>query len=294
LNRGDTVNTKKHGENFNSAKMKYKTKTIFCAIAIIFFTACTSTKKSVSDKLTDADNRVASTSGYLHIKTFRGKSFTQNVNLVITLHGDLSNPDYHYLLAERIAKDNDNVIAIGMLRPGYKDPEGNRSSGVKGRANGDNYTVEVINDIAAAIGNLQKKYKPGKTFIAGHSGGAAITADLISMYPNIANGAILVSCPCDVPAFRAHMKTLYSNGGWGATVKSLSPHLQTDKISKQTRVTIIIGEKDDVAPVEISNSYYNQLKQQGIDAKLVEIKDKKHNIFLEETVLESIKEMLME
>ena len=66
-----------------------------------------------------------------------------------------------------------------MLRPGYTDPIGRTSDGVKGDAIGDNYDEKRVNQVAQAITELKKLYSPSKVILVGYSGGAAITTNLI-------------------------------------------------------------------------------------------------------------------
>lgn len=61
---------------------------------------------------------------------------------MIVLHGDAprSKPDYQETFAAQAATGRD-VVAIGLLRPGYTDPKGNVSEGERGQTTGDNYNA---------------------------------------------------------------------------------------------------------------------------------------------------------
>ena len=74
------------------------------------------------------------------------------------MHGDspFNNPAYQYRFAKLVASKNSNVILVGMLRPGYTDPLGRTSDGVKGDAIGDNYDKKWVNQVAQAITELKK------------------------------------------------------------------------------------------------------------------------------------------
>lgn len=264
--------------------------------ALLIFSSCHNSKQISGDTIiSDPDNWASTRHDSLHIKTYRSAGLTDQPNLIIIIHGDapFNNPGYQYKLAELISTENRNVIAIGLLRPGYTDPENVHSPGIKGLTTGDNYTADVVDDIATAITNLKKLYHPAKTIIAGHSGGSAITADIVGRYPAIANAAVIVSCPCNVPEWRLHMKALQKNAKvWDQPVNSLSPHDLTNTISKNTKMIIITGEKDDIAPTSLSIQYYEQLKKRDLDAQLITIKGADHEIFLTDSVRKSISDLL--
>src|SRR6516165_2757207 len=60
----------------------------------------------------------------LHIETARSDQVTAPPLLLVVLHGDspFSNPRCQYDMARMIARENRDVIAIGVLRPGCADP----------------------------------------------------------------------------------------------------------------------------------------------------------------------------
>lgn len=66
---------------------------------------------------------------------------------------------------------------------------------------------------ADAISSLAHEYLSTHIMLIGHSGGATIAADIMARHPEVANAAVLVSCPCDVRAFRAHMSALRHRAG---------------------------------------------------------------------------------
>ncbi|HVX50569.1 MAG TPA: alpha/beta fold hydrolase [Chitinophagaceae bacterium] len=268
---------------------------ISLVFAFCLFQACTASKKNVHGKVQDVANWVNTLHDSLHIKTYKNGMRTDKPNLVVVLHGDapFNNPGYQYILASLIARQNTNTIAVAILRPGYTDSEGVRSPGIRGLTTGDNYTPQVVDGIAAAINNLKELYHPGKTIIAGHSGGSAITADIIGRHPGVADAAVLVSCPCNVPEWRAHMKMLQHNAPiWDKPVKSLSPNTLVDSIDMRTKIVVVTGENDDVAPTALSVNYYKQLKQRGLDAQLVTVNGAGHEIFLTASVRNAVSTLL--
>ncbi len=184
-------------------------------------------------------------------------------------------------------------MAIGILRPGYTDPDNHHSTGERGLTSADNYTPEVVDRIAYAIGIIADQHHAGKIIIAGHSGGAAITANIISRHPTLAQGAVLVACPCNVPEFRIHMKELTKAPSvWDVPVKSLSPHEGVKKVSKRIKVMVISGDQDDVALPRFSQEYYALLQKQQVPVEFINIAGEGHEILLNEKVLEAIGRMV--
>lgn len=179
--------------------------------------------------------------------------------LVIYLHGDycLGGASYMSEIASDFKKST--RLNIALIRPGYFDVLGNFSTGnslgvtntkIAGRLN--NYTQENIDIIGHAIQNLKDHYKPKRLLIVGHSGGAAIAALLLNEFPNLADGALLINCPCDVKRWRPD---------WD---KSLSPIEHISKIPAKTVVHLIAGAVDDAVSPELSKAYAEALAKKGI------------------------------
>lgn len=190
-----------------------------------------------------------------------------------------------------------DVIAAGVLRPGYSDPSGERSSGVLGNWVGDNYTKEVVDAVAQAIVQLRNESSGIAVILVGHSGGAAIAADVIGRHPGLAQGALLVSCPCDVPAWRTYMKGKrppQQAGIWKGPVPSLSPVVLAKDVARETRVRLVVGSADDVAPPQFSREYADALARQGVAAQVVIEPGLGHNALLEPAVMAELKSLIAE
>jgi pimeloyl-ACP methyl ester carboxylesterase len=168
---------------------------------------------------------------------------------------------------------------------------GDRSEGEMGHYTGDNYTPEVIDAVADAIKQFKEKFHPARTVLVGHSGGAAITGDLLGRWPKLVDSALMVSCPCDVPAWRQHMLRMQKNPIWLLPVKSLSPLDLVEKVPRCVRIRMLVGSEDPVAPPEFSQRYADALKKQGDDVSLKILPGLKHNILLEPQVMEALKEV---
>jgi pimeloyl-ACP methyl ester carboxylesterase len=230
------------------------------------------------------------TANGLRIKTViyrdAGVKPSAHPTLVVVLHGDLPSPSYHYEFSRRAALKMKNVVVAALLRPGYTDATGDRSAGKMGLTTGDNYTTEIVDTVAEVIRQLKQKFHPARTVLAGHSGGAAISADLLGRWPALANAALLVSCPCDVTAWRKHMLKLQKNPIWLAPVNSLSPIDLADKVPHTVLVRMLVGSNDPVAPPELSQRYADALRKRGDDVTLTIVPGLKHNILLEPVVLD--------
>ena len=171
------------------------------------------------------DSSESKSTELFHIPYFSSGELN-NSTLVLVLHGDapFNNPSYQYSIAKKIANENSNVVSVVVLRPGYSDNEGNQSKGDRGNSSGDNYTIKVLESVYNLTNELKRKYNPSKVLLVGHSGGGAISANLISKYPRTYSNAVLISCPCDLHLWRAHMKKLQPEARiWDMEVKSLSP-----------------------------------------------------------------------
>lgn len=200
--------------------------------------------------------------------------------LVIVLHGDLFNPtpSYQYAFAQALTQGFDapampdpvrarlgtppdvtDVVAAGLLRPGYADNDRDRSDGERGDARGDNFTAEVTDAVATAIRTLKDRYKARRVVLVGHSGGAAIAAIVLGRYPGLADAALLVACGC------------------GPT-RSLQPIDFVSAIRPGSSVRLLVGERDEVTPPEQSQGYAGVLQRQGVDAQVTVLPGLGHNI----------------
>ena len=274
---------------------QYIVRLILLINVSIIFSKCHSNNTGNICSVKDSLQWVSTSTGCLHIYTYKSDKILSNPNLVIVIHGDapFNKPGYQYLMAKKIAERNSNSIAISLLRPGYTDPDGNTSDGKKGLTTGDNYTEEVINAISEAIEHFKTLYHPNKIILVGHSGGAAISADIIGLKPGLIDEAVIVSCPCNVSKWRNYMgKQQPENPAWRDSVKSISPIDVADKISKNTEVLIISGEKDSIAPTELSGEYYNKLKTNGIKSRLIKVPNKGHEILLNDSVFATLKTII--
>jgi pimeloyl-ACP methyl ester carboxylesterase len=259
-----------------------------CLVMLLHNNACRYFKKKEGCDKADNRNWVTTHLGCIHIKSYKNDQLKAHPNLVIVLHGDAPNnlPGYQYRMAFNLAVLNENTVAVGVLRPGYKDPENYSSDGEKGFCCGDNYTRYHVDAIAQLIQQLQAYYHPSKTILLGHSGGAAISANVAGLYPNLLDATVLVACPCDVPAWRKYMSTQQpSNDDWKESVSSISPQTLIDSISPNNKMVLISGDYDEVVPMDLSVRYYEELLRKNKQAQFIRIPYESHEIMQHDSVM---------
>ena len=234
--------------------------------------------------------------GEYRLKTsvFQSDEVSDKPILVVVLHGDapFNKPDYQDIFAAKVAATSRDVVAVGLLRPGYTDPQGNASDGERGQSTGDNWNARNTDAIAAAIGELKHRYHSRKIVAAGHSGGAAITANILGRHRELIDAALLVSCPCDVERWRQRMFQLTGDPVFQGKVDTLSPIEQIKGISDQVNVTMVVGSQDKVTPPNLSKSYQAAALKLGKRVRLVQLEGKEHEIFLDPEVLAELAPML--
>jgi poly(3-hydroxybutyrate) depolymerase len=223
--------------------------------------------------------------GQLKARLYAGPESAVSPTLVVVLHGDApqNNPGYQYDFAAKAAEQKGLLVAA-ILRPGYTDSMGDTSSGVRGLTTGDNYTRDRLAMLAQAIRTLKTEHHPRQVVIVGHSGGAALAADLLALYPDLTNKALLASCPCDLSPWRQHMKTVAPTPLWDQPVDSVSPLSVAASVPATDKVVTMVGTEDNVAPPDLTRAYFAFLKSHGVDAQLIELPGRDHEILLDPAV----------
>ncbi|WP_157887174.1 alpha/beta hydrolase family protein [Hymenobacter sp. PAMC 26628] len=210
--------------------------------------------------------------------------------LVVVLHGDapLHRPSYQYWLAQQVAQAAPDVVAVGLLRPGYADPAGHHSPGTRGLTIGDNYTPAAVEAVAATVKALRRRYHARQVILVGHSGGAVLAGAVLGRYPLLVDGALLVACPCDVPAFRRHMSWQQLNPLWWLPVPLLSPQDMAGQVRPGLPVRVVTGLVDPLALPAYSRRYVAALRKHHVAAQLLELPGQGHEIFLAPTIVMQI------
>ena len=227
-------------------------------------------------------------------RVYESAKLSTHPHLIIVIHGDAPsvNPSYQYLFAASAAAALNDVVAVGVLRPGYQDGMGDRSEGDRGFALADNYTVEDIASVAGAAKALIGRYHAGDLTLVGHSGGSAIAADILALYPGLARGALLLSCPCDVPAFRWGMMKHQWNPLWLIPVHAVSPQDHAQQIPRSTIVRMVVGSVDPITPPPLTLAYARRLEANDGNVQVLVLKDLGHEILLQPAVLQELRELM--
>jgi pimeloyl-ACP methyl ester carboxylesterase len=234
------------------------------------------------------------THGRLKAQVYSTKPLSAHPTLVIVLHGDLFDPtpSYQYAFAQALTQGLDapamseqvrarlgahptmhDVVAAGLLRPGYTDNDGDRSDGQRGEARGGNYTAEVVDDVATAARTLAKRFMARRVMLVGHSGGATIAALVLGRHPDVADAALLVACGC------------------GAT-RSLQPLDVARGVRQDVTVRLLVGADDMVTPAAQSQRYAEVLLQRGVDARVTVLPGLGHNITFTQPVFSEAARLL--
>lgn len=213
--------------------------------------------------------------------------------LIVVLHGDtpFAKPDEHHRLAEVAAATVPNSVAVGMLRPGYDDSAGHHSPGERGTDTGDNYTQDRIGAIAQSIQRLQRRYPAARTILVGHSGGAAIAADLAGSWPRLLDGLVLVSCPCTLPEWRKYMQGVMPSAPWDQPVTSLDPIKLVGGIQPPLKAAILVGSDDKTTPPKFSRAYAEALSLRGIATDFRIVPDRGHDMLNDPEVMDALKRL---
>lgn len=230
----------------------------------------------------------------LKTKIYRSARLSEHPTLIVVLHGDspFAPPSYQYAFARQAAGKIDNLVVAALLRPGYKDDAGDQSQGIRGKTTGDNYTPETVDAVAQVIDQLKARFNPAGTILAGHSGGAAITGNVLGRWPAEIDGALMVSCPCDLVAWRRHMLRMQWNPIWLMPVKSLSPVDLADHVRPGVVVRMLVGSEDPLAPPELTQEYAAALRKHGDNVTVTVAPGLKHDILLEPVAFDALRNLV--
>ncbi|WP_088621927.1 S9 family peptidase [Oceanicola sp. 22II-s10i] len=192
----------------------------------------------------------------LDMGQLKGEVFGQgNRNLVVVLHGD-SGPGEGRMsdFAKSVAAQAPGSTVVALTRPGFSGRTG-RSPGEN--SSKDHYTKRNNQLLAQSISAMRQSLKPGRTIVVGHSGGAAQTAIVNGLYPGLIDVAVLVGCPCNVPAWRVSRK---GSNNW---TQSQSPHDVVGGLRKGTTVILLTNRGDSNTLPRFAEEYAALAKRAG-------------------------------
>lgn len=185
--------------------------------------------------------------------------------LVVVLHGDADTsiaPTYSF--AQSTAGVLSGSTTIALLRPGYADETGRRSPGERGAGNGDGYTRERIGEVARSLIDLRKRYRRANIILVGEGGGAALAANLVGIYPTLADGVLLASCPCALPEWRRAMARQQPGSGFDQPVDSLDPLQTIGGVPAALRAAVLVTGDAPNGLARYSRTYAEALALRGI------------------------------
>jgi pimeloyl-ACP methyl ester carboxylesterase len=191
-----------------------------------------------------------------------------------------------------VANQNTDIVAVGLLRPGYVDTDGNKSDGERGLSTGDNYNARNTDSIADGINELKRRWHARKVVVVGHSGGAALTANILGRHPAVIDSAVLVSCPCDVEKWRQHMFQVRRAPIWQGEIDTLSPVALMPRVSDRVPVRMFVGTQDNVTPPSLSVIYQAAAARLGKNVELVQLEGKGHDALLDPAVFAALAGMV--
>jgi pimeloyl-ACP methyl ester carboxylesterase len=230
------------------------------AVTALFVAAAHGAPCVEPDNLT----RVSGGQECLLLRTY-AHAAAENSTLYVLLHGNHTSGSpatSQFKVAERLAGAGPpGTVAIALIRPGYSDDRGGYSSGSAAGRN-DNFTATNIDIVADAVARLKAHHRAVRVVLLGHSGGAAMAGVMLGRHPGLADAAVIVACPCDVPAWRA------MTGRSGTPWTSESAIRYVDRVPAAARVAVLVGARDTVTPPWLSNDYAAALSRRGLQAEL--------------------------
>jgi pimeloyl-ACP methyl ester carboxylesterase len=221
--------------------------------------------KCPDGKMADGIERAGSSRYCVVIRKFEPAGASARV-LLVFLHGDHGgsvelpvDSGTAFNLSQQL-----KATTIAVQRPGYRSHLG-MSDGTTS-AQDDDYTPGNVEILAAALDRLRTLNPGKKILLIGYSGGAAMAALLAGRFPASADAYLLAACPCDVPQWRQWRNALLGQAAhW---THSLSPQGEVGQIKAGTRISLVVGNKDDDTLPKFSEAYVASLQTQGVKTRL--------------------------
>jgi pimeloyl-ACP methyl ester carboxylesterase len=201
--------------------------------------------------------------------------------LVVMLHGDRGGEleqrhiDGWRRVGGSLVQDGRTVLFL--VRPGYRTPAGDSSGWANPRD--DDYTARNVARVAGALAALREELRPRRIVLVGHSGGAAMSALVLARHPGVADGALLLGCPCDVPPWRMH-RSAQRNQPYRPWAESLNPLAVLPGIPAGTPVLAATGARDDNTLPIFARRWSLAATQHGALARFEEVEDHDHQDIL--------------
>jgi predicted esterase len=149
----------------------------------------------------------------------------------------------------------------------------------------------VVNAVATVLSELKDRYHPRRVILVGHSGGAAIIGNLLGQQGTAVDGALLVSCPCDVTEWRKHMQSVKGRAIRERPVRSLSPLALVDSVPASAKIWLLVGSDDQITPSALTLAYAEVPRNRNVAVNVTVASGLGHNILLEPIAMERLKEV---
>ena len=150
-----------------------------------------------------------------------------------------------------------NIIRHGHCLSIYKDKTSFCSDGRHPAT--DYYLPELADDLAYLVKYFKARSGARKVVMVGTSAGSTFSGIIIGRYPELVDGAVLVSCNCTVRRRLRHFGV--STGSW---VSSLSPDMYVERVPDNKVVIALAGSTDRMTPAPLNKLYIEELKQAGV------------------------------
>lgn len=201
--------------------------------------------------------------------------------LVVMIHGDRTGTleqrhiDRWVEVGRTLQADDRRVLFI--VRPGYRTPAGNSSGWANPRD--DDYTAANVDRVAGALSSLRHTHRARHVVLVGHSGGAALAALVLGRHPGVADAALLLGCPCDVPPWRDH-RNMQRGGGDRPWTNSQNPLSFVHGIPPGTPVLAATGAQDDNTLPRFQQRWVDAAASRGVRAQAEEVPGHDHGSIL--------------
>jgi predicted esterase len=208
-----------------------------------------------------------------------------NDRLIIVVHGtwdEGSNVLGRYApFAENLNMSTD-VSTIAVALPGYSSSSLNKLKSIGSKEyNHQAATKEYVEFLEKLVIALKDKYESKEITLIGHSAGAMMSGSLAGLNNSLLKNVVLVAGRYERPDY--------------ASDKHLLAIDVLDKMNKDSKFIMIYGTKDEISKPSVTKEFYNKMKKQGLNVKLVEVKDAAHiDLDMTDTSVEAISQLFEE
>ena len=248
---------------------------IMAILSLVAVSGCQSTEEAHKACANDMRVSIKTSGGCFAIDALRAAPSLSGQPVVVFIHGDGGPGDYRKDYWNQIdALDDAKLNPIVLVRPGYRLPNGDETTGYA-RNSFDNYTPEIVAGIAEALMAFRAHHKPSRLILMGHSGGAMIAGIIGGRHPGAADAAVLVGWGCDTTEWRQWR--IASAGRRGQWVYSLSARDFIDAVPLTMKLRAITGAQDSNTKSEFGRDCVQRLQARGVNATFQEVPGAGHS-----------------